>query len=71
MVHAWSIVPLSEKDKNTKKYLSLDFDSDNRENSILLQKLKNIQIQTSLIKDELKKYGGKFNPKIQKNLMAY
>ena len=44
------------KNKNLKKYSSPDFDSENRENSILLQKLKNIQMQTSLIKDELKKY---------------
>ena len=44
------------KNKNLKKYSSPDFDSENRENSFLLQKLKNIQMQTCLIKEELKKY---------------
>ena len=50
---------ISMKNINDKKskvsYFSPDIE-DNRENTILLQKIKNIQIQTNLMKKELKKY---------------
>ncbi len=51
------------KVKNLKIYDSPEKYREELENSKLLQKLKNIQIQTNLIKDELKKY-----KKIEKHL---
>jgi len=50
---------ISMKNMNDKKLKVSNFSpdiEDNRENAILLQKIKNIQIQTSLMKKELKKY---------------
>ena len=45
-----------KKIKNLKSFSPSCLDNNNKENSILLKKLKNIQIQTKFIKDELKKY---------------
>ena len=45
-----------KKQKKHKLSARLLDESGNNENSILLEKLKNIQVQTNLIKDELKKY---------------
>lgn len=45
-----------KKIKNLKSFSPSCIDNNNKENSILLKKLKNIQIQTKFIKDELKKY---------------
>ena len=44
------------KQKHTKIYNFSPLDAKEKENSILLKKLQSIQHQTSLIKDELKKY---------------
>lgn len=44
------------KQKHTKIYNFSPLDAKDKENSILLKKLQSIQHQTSLIKDELKKY---------------
>ena len=46
----------SKKKINNLKSFSPSCLDNNKENSILLKKLKNIQIQTKFIKDELKKY---------------
>ena len=46
----------SIKQKHAKIYSYSSLDAQEKENSALLKKLQNIQHQTSLIKDELKKY---------------
>ena len=67
-----------KKQKKNKFPTRIFDESGYNENSILLEKLKNIQIQTNLIKDELKKYkhleknlGNKDTKKKYNNLRIY